>query len=330
MSQNASQLRLNVYLQEAGVASRRKADELIKAGQVMVDGEVVNQMGVAVLSSATVQVNGKVVKRRLKNLTYLFHKPDRSLTTRMDPQGREIIFDLASLRSLPKNVQPVGRLDYRSEGLLVLTSDGDLAHTLTHPKFCVDKTYSVLISDLITPMDLERLRAGVNLEDGFAKPIGVRAASKEKLGTSVGQWVRVVVTEGRNRLVRRLFQAVGLRVLRLVRVGIGEVDLPADLRPGQIRPATAEEHKYLMSLKVLDSEMSVEKSAASKAKDRKTLGLKPKIRRKNLRLNDEDYSKKKIKDAMVLKQKEKERLELNQGLIYSSVRAKGKSSRKTP
>lgn len=327
MPQTPSPLRLNVYLQEAGVASRRKADELIKAGRVTVDGALVNQMGVTVAPSSVVHVDGKVVKRRLKNLTYLFHKPDRSLTTRVDPQGRETIFDLSALRTLPKNVQPVGRLDYRSEGLLILTSDGDLAHTLTHPRFCIDKTYSVLVNDLLTPMDLERLRAGVNLEDGFAKPVGVRAGAKEKLGASVGQWVRVVVTEGRNRLVRRIFQAVGLRVLRLVRVGIGDVELPLDLRAGSIRPVTAEENKYLMSLKINGADVLNNKVFKGKPSAAKKGQAKPKFKVKKVRLSDEDYQKKKIQEAMVLKEKAKERVEINRTLAYSHPSNRAKTTR---
>ena len=230
-------VRLNVFLQRHGVASRRKADELILTGAVRVNRKVVTTLGTKVLPTDSVSVNGRVVRNELPQATYLFHKPDLYLTTRKDGRSRNTIFDIQAVAKLPANVQPVGRLDFRSEGLLILTNDGDLAFALSHPRFHVEKTYAVLVSEQLMPSDLEKLRNGVDLADGFAKPLSVKTGGSEKLGGSRGQWLKIVVTEGRNRLVRRMLAAIGLKVVKLVRIGIGTIQLPENLQAGQVIPA---------------------------------------------------------------------------------------------
>jgi 23S rRNA pseudouridine2605 synthase len=227
-------LRLNVYLQRRGVASRRKADELISAGLVRVNRKVVTALGSKVLPGDSVSVNGRVLRTEVPVVTYLLNKPDLTLTTRKDGRSRTTIFDLPSLAKIPHNVQPVGRLDFRSEGLLILTNDGDLALALSHPKYHVEKTYAVLVSEQFTPNDLEKLRNGVDLADGFAKPLAVKLGGTENLGGSRGQWLKVVVAEGRHRLVRRMLAAIGFKVVRLVRIGVGGIQLPDNLSTGQI------------------------------------------------------------------------------------------------
>ncbi len=234
-SHQSDGIRLNVFLQERGVASRRKADEMIAAGRVSVDGRVVSALGTRVAKNSRVMVDGKAIARSLPTATYMLNKPDLCLTSRSDPQGRPTVFELDDVKRLPANVQSVGRLDFRSEGLLILTNDGDLAFALTHPRFSVEKSYACLVADTIAPDEVEKLRAGVMLDDGFAKPISVRVGNREQLGAGKrGQWVEVVVAEGRNRLIRRMLDHVGHKVLRLVRTAIGDVVLPSGLKPGSV------------------------------------------------------------------------------------------------
>ncbi len=281
-------VRLNVFLQENGVASRRKADELIASGAVKVNGKAVTQLGTRISRDDKVHVHGKLVgTKTLPKVVYVLNKPDMCLTTRFDAKMRRTIFDLAAVKSLPPNVQAVGRLDYRSEGLLLLTNDGDLAYALTHPRFSVEKSYAVLVSDGVTIEDVEKLRAGVMLDDGLAKAVSVRMGSKERMGATRGQWLEIVVTEGRNRLIRRMAEAIGLKVVRLVRVGMGEILLPATLKPGSIIPIDAAGKEQLEQIKndmlrtLGDKVPRVSLDEETQAKRRM---------KRQLKLNDEEYA----------------------------------------
>ena len=280
-------VRLNVLLQEYGVSSRRKADELIEAGNVQVNGKIVRTLGVKVGKNSSISVNGKVLKSIPTKVTYLFNKPFMTITSRKDEKERTTIFDLPDLKKLPLNVQSVGRLDYRSEGLLILTNDGDLSLALSHPKYSVEKTYAVLVSSTFTIEDSEKLKKGVELEDGIAKAISVKIGSKEKLGNSLGQWIELVVTEGRNRLVRRMLEAIGLSVVRLVRVAIGDIRLPAKLEAGKMRVVTDIEGKYLSNLKKNMLQEINEKSKFAPSKD----VLEKRKLKKKVTLNDVEYAK---------------------------------------
>lgn len=280
-------IRLNVLLQEFGVSSRRKADELIESGAVQVNGKIVKTLGTKVEKNSVISVNGKILKTIPTKVTYLFHKPFMTITSRKDEKERATIFDLPDLKKLPLNVQSVGRLDYRSEGLLILTNDGDLSLALSHPKYSVEKTYAVLVSTVFTIEDAEKLKKGIELDDGLAKAISVKIGSKEKLGNSMGHWVELVVTEGRNRLVRRLLEALGLSVVRLVRVGIGDIRLPGKLEAGKLRTITEAEAKYLASVK---KNMQIDTNKKSATKPSKTDLEKRKLKRK-VTLNDVDYAR---------------------------------------
>ena len=282
-------VRLNVFLQSHGVASRRKADELIERGSVKVNGKAVTTLGLRIDPDSTVTVNGKVIKAELPRMTVVFNKPDMCLTTRFDAQARMTIFDFPALKGLPNNVQAVGRLDYRSEGLLILTNDGDLAYALTHPRFSVEKTYAILVADDVTVEDIEKLRAGVKLEDGLAKAISARLGTKEKMGASRGQWIEIVVTEGRNRLIRRMAEALGLKVVRLVRIAIGELRLPTRVSTGQITTVSGHDLAYLEKIK---EEMLANRGTPT---DLSESGLTPQDLRKrkikrSLKLNDTEYT----------------------------------------
>lgn len=312
-SDPTDQVRLNVFLQECGVASRRKADELISAGAVKVNGKTVSQLGTRIARTDKVHVQGKLVgAKSIPKVVYILNKPDMCLTTRFDSKMRRTIFDLAALKSLPSNVQAVGRLDYRSEGLLLLTNDGDLAYALTHPRFSVEKTYAVLVSDGVTIEDVEKLRAGVMLDDGMAKAVSVRLGSKEKMGASRGQWLELVVTEGRNRLIRRMAEAIGLKVVRLVRVGMGEILLPATLKPGAITPVDASGQKQLEQIKRdMLKAMSQEKGGKVAFLDAETVS-KRKMKRK-LKLNDEEYAQETVRRSAEASARRKQRVVSGQG-----------------
>jgi len=292
-------LRLNSYMQKLGIASRRRADLLILAGKVKVDGKIVKKLGSRVNPKAVISVENQDFGKILDKKSYIFYKPFRFITSRKDKMNRSIIFDLPALGALPITVQSVGRLDYRSEGLLILTNDGDLAYSITHPKFSIEKTYVVLLSTLVKKEEIAQLRKGVDLEDGFAKPHSIKLKAKEKLGRSTGQWVEITVTEGRNRLVRRMFELFGYKVVRLIRVRIGDIKLPSRFEPGQIRPVDSSEKEYLQKIK--KQTLSTKNSIYEKDSFIKKRG------KSKASLNDKDYAlkekSKEIKRVRVAKGK---------------------------
>ena len=214
-------MRLNAWLARAGVASRRGADELIKAGRVTVNGAP-GQLNTFVQSHDVVALDGRELTKQ--QLAYvLLHKPAGAVTTARDPQGRTTVVDLVDH---PSRVVPVGRLDADTTGALLLTNDGELAHRLAHPRYEVDKVYEVETWTQPTDADLARLRDGVELEDGPTRPAAVR-----RLG---GARIELTIHEGRNRQVRRMFEAVGHRVKRLHRSRYGPLTLEG-LEPGTWR-----------------------------------------------------------------------------------------------
>jgi pseudouridine synthase len=304
-------VRLNVFLQENGIASRRKADELISSGVVKVNGKSVTQLGTRISRTDKVHVHGKLVSSKsLPQVVYILNKPDMCLTTRFDAKMRRTIFDLAAVKNLPPNVQAVGRLDYRSEGLLLLTNDGDLAYALTHPRFSVEKTYAVLVSDGVTIEDVEKLRAGVMLDDGMAKAVSVRMGNKERMGATRGQWLELVVTEGRNRLIRRMAEAIGLKVVRLVRTGIGEIILPATLKPGSIIAVDAQAQEHLEQIK---SDM-LSSSGESKAVALDEATRAKRRLKKKLNLNDDEYAFEASRRAAEASEKRKQRVQASESM----------------
>lgn len=291
-------IRLNVYLQEQGIASRRKSDTMIQQGRVQVDGVVVTQLGTKIPPHAEVKVDGRVLRPvGTKKTVLMLHKPDLCLTSRSDSQGRRTVFDLPALKKLPPGCQAVGRLDFRSEGLLLLTNDGDLAYALTHPRFSVEKTYAVLVANDVNAEDVDKLRKGVQLDDGFAKPVAVRLGNKERLGASRGQWVEIIVAEGRNRLIRRMMEVVGLNVIRLVRLAIGDLRLPEKLSPGHVAPVVGAELAYLNRIKL---DMLQERDAPKTPPARPVLTEEEKLKRKlkrKLSLNDAEYAEERERRA---------------------------------
>jgi len=215
--------RLQKVLARAGLGSRRACDELIAAGRVTVNGERASPGRRVDVERDSVAVDGVPLGVRPGTVTYLLHKPTGVVTTASDPQGRPTVVDLVPAEP---RVFPVGRLDLDSEGLLLLTNDGDLAHRLTHPRFGVAKEYLVHVEGSPTRAALRRLREGVDLDDGPTAPATVAVVGPGLL--------RITIHEGRNRQVRRMCEAVGHPVRRLVRTRIGPVT-DRRLRPGEWR-----------------------------------------------------------------------------------------------
>jgi 23S rRNA pseudouridine2605 synthase len=225
--------RLQKVLARAGFGSRRHCEELIAAGRVSVDGEVAI-LGKRVLNDQAIVVDGKLAPTNQQALYYLLNKPSGVVTTASDPQGRKTVLDFVSA---PERVFPVGRLDYASEGLLLLTNDGRLANLLIHPSSGVPKEYLVRVEGDPSPASLRRLREGVDLDDGKTAPAQVSRISEGLL--------RIVIHEGRNRQVRRMCTAIGHDVTRLVRTRIGPLSDPR-LGPGEIRSLSLQEVRKLM------------------------------------------------------------------------------------
>ncbi|HZP72371.1 MAG TPA: pseudouridine synthase [Gaiellaceae bacterium] len=220
-------MRLNAWLARAGVASRRKADELIKAGRVTVNGEL-GRLNTFVAAHDDVRLDGTPLAKQ--QLAYvLLHKPSGTVTTAHDPQGRPTVVDLVDH---PSRVVPVGRLDADTTGALLLTNDGDLSHRLAHPRYEVDKVYEVECWTQPTDIDLQRLREGVELDDGPTRGAGVRRID--------GARIELTIHEGRNRQVKRMLEAVGHRVKQLHRSRYGPLALEG-LEPGAWRELEASE-----------------------------------------------------------------------------------------
>ncbi|MCL6515755.1 pseudouridine synthase [Alicyclobacillus sp.] len=226
--------RLQKVLARAGVASRRRCESLIAEGRVTVDGVVVTELGTKVDPDLhEIAVDGRPVNRE-RPVCILLHKPTSYVTTVRDPQGRRTVLDL--ITGVDARLYPVGRLDYDSSGLLLLTNDGELTHRLLHPAHHVDKTYRVTVVGMPERSELERLRRGIPLEDGPTQPAQVRALRLHP----VESVLELTIHEGRNRQVRRMMEAIGYPVKRLKRVAFGPLVL-GNLPPGRWRPLTPEE-----------------------------------------------------------------------------------------
>ena len=233
-------MRINKYLAESGVASRRACDKLIADGRVKVNGKPAS-LGEDVADGDEVTVDGKPVQRRTAHSYYLMNKPKGYVCTVKDDKDRKTVMQL-----LPAGVGrlfPVGRLDYDTEGMLLFTDDGDLAFRLTHPKNEIEKTYLVKIEGGITDVELGRLCSGVELDGKLTGKRRIRVVAADKRFTKL----HVTIREGRNRQVRRMFEAVGKHVVFLKRIKIGDMGL-GSLERGAVRKLTAEEIFYLTNL----------------------------------------------------------------------------------
>jgi 23S rRNA pseudouridine2605 synthase len=239
-------MRLQRYLAASGVASRRRSEELITAGLVKVNGKVVRELGTSVADGDVVMFQGRVVAPALEPAYIVMYKPLGVMTTMSDPEGRRTIADVLKNSGTTRRVVPVGRLDYDTDGVLLLTDDGALAHILTHPKYGVEKTYRVALRGRMTPSHVAAIQQGIKLDDGRAQPAQVRVVAARRDQSNVD----ITIHEGRNRQVRRMFEELGHTVLGLTRLRFGPIGL-GDMTPGEVRDVTARE---LSALRVIADE----------------------------------------------------------------------------
>ena len=248
------QQRLQKIISAAGIASRRAAEEYITQGRVMVNGTTVSELGSKADPEVDeIKVDGRRLKANRRPRYILLYKPKGYITTRSDPQRRPTVIDLLSKGGVREYVYPVGRLDYDSEGLLILTSDGDLAARLTHPRHGVDREYEVKVLGVPSEEKMERLAAGVPLDGRKTGPADVKLA--RLLPEGKGAILSLIIHEGRNRQIRRMCDAIGHPVSRLRRVRIGPISDP-HIRPGEFRDLD-------------EKEVAALKRAASKAPELK-------------------------------------------------------------
>jgi len=215
----SSLTRLNKLIADSGLTSRRKADRLIETGKVMVNGKKVFELGIKVNpNSDKVVVDGHPLRRKFEHIYIMFHKPRGVLTTLSDPEDRPTIKDY--LKEVPTRVFPVGRLDWDSEGLLLLTNDGEYANRVMHPKDEVTKTYLVKLDKPARPDQIRKLLSGVTIVGGRVKAKHIESVQR---GRELHPWLKIIIDEGKNRQIRQMFEKIDCDVLKLQRVAIGRL-----------------------------------------------------------------------------------------------------------
>lgn len=230
------QIRLQKYLAEAGIASRRKCEELILDGKIEVNGKVVTELGKKVTENDKVKYNGKLISPVEEKIYILLNKPIGYVTTVKDQFGRDTVLDLVKV---DKRIVPVGRLDMYTSGALILTNDGEFVNKLTHPKNEVNKTYNVTISGKITQEDVNKLQKGVKIDDNYiTKPAKVKILKIDE-EKNISR-IQITIHEGKNRQVRKMCNAIDKKVLALHRSKIGDIDVK-DLKIGTWRYLTEKE-----------------------------------------------------------------------------------------
>jgi 23S rRNA pseudouridine2605 synthase len=236
-------IRLNRYLAQCGLGARRKCDELIKSGHVLVNGEKVTELGTKVAPDDRVEYRGKTVTQVRRLEYWAYHKPPGVIVTKEDPQGRTTVFQALLQGGFDaRHLNYVGRLDYVSEGILLFTNDGLLIHCITHPRYQIKKVYNVQINRPLANFDAEKLRDGIESEEQV-----LHAGAVKKInGPTGGNWYEVDLYEGKNRQLRRMFEALNYQIVRLRRTRFGSVRLD-DLAVGAIRPLTPREIAGLKS-----------------------------------------------------------------------------------
>ena len=252
--------KLHKVLAEAGLGSRRDMEDLIVAGRVSVNGEPAH-IGQRILPTDQVRINGKPIMRKVSKKpprVLIYHKPAGEIVSTNDPEGRTSVFDSLPTMKLGKWLA-VGRLDYNTEGLLLFTTSGDLANRLMHPRYGIEREYAVRTLGELEEGMRQRLLAGVELEDGMAQFSKISDGG----GEGVNKWYRVIIGEGRNREVRRMFEAVGLTVSRLIRTRYGAMTLPANLKRGRWEELEEDAVRSLLKLSGLEKTAS-DKPAAAK------------------------------------------------------------------
>lgn len=231
--------RLQKIISQAGITSRRKAEELILQGRVEVNGKVVRTLGAkADPEKDHVKLNGRLLQPGQPKVYLMLNKPKGYVTTLKDPEGRPTVMEL--LRGVHQRVYPIGRLDFDAEGLLLFTNDGDLAEHLMHPRYEIPRIYLVKVKGVLEDQEIQRLEAGVPLMDGMTAPCRIKKVRK----TVENSWIELTMREGRNRQVKRLLEHAGHPVLKLKRIRFAGLDL-ADLEIGEYRYLTEKEIQQL-------------------------------------------------------------------------------------
>lgn len=231
--------RLQKFMAECGVCSRRKAEEYIKEGKVSINGKIVTEMGAKVGEGDIVKFLGKVIKKEEKKVYIIMNKPEGCVTAVTDDRGRKTVVDL--VEGITERIYPVGRLDYNTSGLLILTNDGEVANKLTHPKNKINKVYEARVQRVPEPAEIFFFESGIFLDGRKTAPAKLDIISEDP------PVVRVVIHEGRNRQVRRMLEEIDNRAISLKRVKVGELSL-GSLKKGKYREMTEDEIKYLKSL----------------------------------------------------------------------------------
>jgi len=279
------EIRLQKFIADCGITSRRKAEQLITQGRVTINGEVVMELGTKVdPKNDIVLVDGHLADLAAVDQVYLMlHKPRGFVTTLNDPEGRETVMDL--VKDVTERIYPVGRLDYLSEGLLIMTNDGEVANMIMHPKFNVTKVYEVKVFGSVTETILNKLRAGVYLEEGFVKPTSVRVIKQLPTKT----WLEFRLNEGRNREIRRLCEAVGLTVDKLKRLAVGNLTIEG-VAPGKYRVMSKSQMLNAIGLNE-DGTLKKVLNAEGFVSSKKTIDLKKKRPQPGTVADDEAFKK---------------------------------------
>ncbi len=235
-------MRLQKFMAHAGVASRRKSEEIIAAGRVKVNGELVREQGYLVEPGDIVTVDGKRIRMERENVILMLNKPRDVLSTTSDEKGRKTVLDF--VEDSEHRLYPVGRLDRNTTGLILLTNNGEIAHKLLHPSFEIEKTYRATVDGVVTKEELRQLNTGIELEDGMTLPAKFRIIEVRNNKTRLSCTIR----EGRNRQIRRMFEAIDHPVLSLQRIQVGELKL-GRLPMGKTRKLNNQELKWLQSIR---------------------------------------------------------------------------------
>lgn len=236
--------RLQKIIAEMGLASRRKAEEFILEGRVTVNGKVATIGMKADTLKDHIKVDGKLLFKPEKKVYFIFNKPRGVVTSMSDPEGRPTVHDF--LKGIKQRVYPVGRLDFDSEGMLLVTNDGEFAHAVLHPSKKIPKTYLVKIKGMIDDESIEKLRKGIRLDRTVTAPAKVKRSRKIESNS----WIEMVIYEGKKRQIRRMLERVGHSVIRLMRIRINGLEMGA-LRPGECRQISFEE------MRILEKELNI-------------------------------------------------------------------------
>ena len=235
-------MRINKFIASCGIASRRKAEEMIQEGRVRINDSVVSDLSTKVSEIDIVKIDGKIINKVEEKYYYMLNKPIGYVSTAKDQFGRPSVVDFFDKK---QRIYPVGRLDYDSRGLLLMTNDGDLTYALTHPKYHIEKIYEVKVSSVLSNSEIEKFKSGID--------IGGYITARSRITFIGNTSYEVIIKEGKNRQIRKMFSALGKNVLDLKRVSIGKLKL-MDLKEGTYRKLTNEEVEYLKKICELKGE----------------------------------------------------------------------------